>query len=60
MLYFCTVCNSERFRIFESGLVRCAECDAELRRTPPSILTLSVLSLFVPVGLWWYARSKKP
>jgi hypothetical protein len=60
MLYFCTACNSEQFRIFESGLVRCAVCDAELRRTPPSILTLSVLSFFLPFGRWWYAPSSKP
>ena len=60
MLYFCTACDSERFRIFESGVVRCGECDAELRRAPPSLLALSVLPFFLPFGRWWYAPSTKP
>src|SRR5258706_8698870 len=59
MLYFCTACDSERFRIFESGAVRCADCDAELRRTSPSTVALSVLSVFLPFGRWWYAPSSK-
>ena len=51
-LYFCTACDSERFRIFESGAVRCGHCDAELRRAPRSILALSVLPFFLPFGRW--------
>ena len=50
-LYFCTACNSERFRIFESGAVRCGHCDAELRRAAPSIFALSVLPFFL-FGRW--------
>jgi hypothetical protein len=53
MLYFCAACDSERFRIFESGVVRCAQCDAELRRAPPSIFALSILPFFLPFGRWW-------
>jgi hypothetical protein len=50
-LYFCTACDSERFRIFESGAVRCGHCDAELRRAP-SIFALSILPLFLAFGRW--------
>jgi hypothetical protein len=56
MLYFCRACDSERFRIFESGTVRCAQCDAELRRSAPSIFALSVLPFFLPFGRWWHAQ----
>jgi len=52
MLYFCTACNSERFRIFASGVVRCGQCDAELRRAPTSLFALSVLPFFLPFGRW--------
>jgi hypothetical protein len=55
MLYFCRACGSERFRIFESGVVRCGQCDAELRRTAPSLLALSVLPFFLPFSRWWCA-----
>jgi hypothetical protein len=57
MLYFCRACDSERFRIFESGAVRCAQCDAELRRTSPSLFSLQVLPFFFPFGRWWSASS---
>jgi hypothetical protein len=57
MLYFCRACDSERFRIFESGVVRCARCDAELRRTAPSIFSLQALPFFLPFGRWWNASS---
>jgi hypothetical protein len=48
MLYFCRACDSERFRIFESGVVRCAQCDAELHRAPASLFTLAVLPFLLP------------
>jgi hypothetical protein len=54
MLYFCKACDSERFRIFESGVVRCAQCDAEMRRAAPSLLALSGLPFFLPFSRWWY------
>jgi hypothetical protein len=56
MLYFCRACDSERFRIFESGVVRCAQCDGELRRTRPAPFALSVLPFLLPFGRWWQAH----
>ena len=48
MLYFCVACDSEQFRIFQSGAVRCGQCNAELRRSAPSPFALSVLPFFLP------------
>ena len=59
MLYYCRACDSERFRIFESGAVRCGQCNAELRRSRPSLLALSVLPFFLPFSRWWCAPLTK-
>ena len=64
MLYFCVACDSEQFRIFQNGVVRCGQCDAELRRTAPSPaapspFALSVLPFFLPFSRWWYAPLTK-
>lgn len=58
LLYFCVACDSEQFRIFQSGVVRCGQCNAELRRSAPSPL-LSVLPFFLPFTRWWYAPLTK-
>jgi hypothetical protein len=60
MLYFCAACDSEQFRIFQSGVVRCGQCNAELRRSAPSAFALSVLPFFLPFTRWWYAPLTKP
>jgi hypothetical protein len=59
MLYFCAACDSEQFRIFQSGAVRCGQCNAELRRSAPSTFALSVLPFFLPFTRWWYAPLTK-
>jgi hypothetical protein len=59
MLYFCVACDSEQFRIFQSGAVRCGQCNAELRRSAPSPFALSVLPFFLPFTRWWYAPLTK-